>query len=103
VRRGSTSRQYVIVTVALGVSLLTLFSMTKIWAEAFWKPTPEGSTGVGLTRAGWRQTLGPVAALALVTVAIGAFAEPVLALAMRAAEQLLDPAEYVRAVFGVRG
>jgi multicomponent Na+:H+ antiporter subunit D len=103
VRSGLDVEGYVIVTVALAVSLLTLFSMTKIWAEAFWKPTPEGSTGVGLTRAGWRQTLGPVAALALVTVAIGAFAEPVLALAMRAAEQLLDPAEYVRAVFGVRG
>jgi multicomponent Na+:H+ antiporter subunit D len=30
--------QYVIVAVALAVGLLTLVSMTKIWAEAFWKP-----------------------------------------------------------------
>ena len=38
VQAGLELKQYVIVAVALGVSLLTLFSMIKIWTEAFWKP-----------------------------------------------------------------
>ena len=35
---GLATEQYAIVAAALGVSLLTLISMTKIWSEAFWKP-----------------------------------------------------------------
>jgi multicomponent Na+:H+ antiporter subunit D len=31
----------VITSISLGVSLLTLFSMTKIWNEVFWKPFPK--------------------------------------------------------------
>jgi multicomponent Na+:H+ antiporter subunit D len=36
--------------------------------------------------------------LAMITVAIGLAAEPVYRLAARAAEQLLDPTEYIRVV-----
>ena len=35
-----------IVLIALGVSLLTLYSMLKIWNAAFWKPLPTGPTHV---------------------------------------------------------
>ena len=49
VQAGLETQQYVLVATALGVGLLTLFSMTKIWAEAFWKEAPEisktGATG----------------------------------------------------------
>jgi multicomponent Na+:H+ antiporter subunit D len=38
--------------------------------------------------------------LALLTVLIGLYAEPVFELATRAAEQLLNPAEYIYAVLG---
>jgi len=41
VRAGLETGQFAIVAVALGVSLLTLFSMMKIWNEAFWKPLGE--------------------------------------------------------------
>ncbi len=41
VRAGIETGSFVIVAVALVVGLLTLFSMTKIWAEAFWKATPQ--------------------------------------------------------------
>ena len=37
------TEQYIIVATALVVGLLTLFSMTKIWAEAFWKEAPASS------------------------------------------------------------
>ena len=41
VRAGLESEQYWIVAAALAVSLLTLFSMIKIWNEAFWKADPK--------------------------------------------------------------
>jgi multicomponent Na+:H+ antiporter subunit D len=44
----------------------------------------------------------PIAALALITILIGVAAEPVYVLASRAAQQLIDPAEYIQAVLGRR-
>ncbi len=70
--------------VALGVGVLTLFSMTKIWSEAFWKDSPR-KTGLCRVRPG---RLAPVALLAGVTVAIGLACGPVYDLAARAAAQL---------------
>lgn len=86
--------------IALLVGLLTIFSMTKIWAEAFWKPHPEGRDPrlADLPAAARWQMLGPIIALATMTVMIGAFPSPFLEFATRGAEQLLDPAAYVAAV-----
>jgi multicomponent Na+:H+ antiporter subunit D len=99
VQAGLEREQYAIVATALGVGLLTLFSMTKIWAEAFWKepPEPTGATSPGRSARSWA-LLAPAVALAALTVAIGLAAGPVLTLSMRAAEQLLDPAGYIQAV-----
>ena len=93
---------YVIAGTALVVGLLTVFSMTKIWAEVFWKPHPEGIEPA-LTRLAPRERvtlLLPVAALAGLTVVIGLFPEGFVVFAERAAAQLLDPAAYVAAVLG---
>ena len=93
---------YVIAGTALVVGLLTVFSMTKIWAEVFWKPHPEGIEPA-LTRLAPRERatlLLPVAALAGLTVIIGLFPEGFVVFAERAADQLLDPAAYVAAVLG---
>jgi len=111
VRAGIEGERWAIVAIALGVSLLTLFSMTKIWAEAFLKPLADpiagslAANGGGVpagprSRAGAGPLLVPVAALAAVTVAVGVAAGPLYALATRTAEQLLDPSAYVRAVLG---
>jgi multicomponent Na+:H+ antiporter subunit D len=97
VQAGLGSRQYAIVAVALMVGLLTLFSVTRLWTEAFWKPMP-GDAAAGAGRLA--PLLVPVGALAAMTVAIGLGAEPVFALARVAAEQLLDREGYVRAVLG---
>jgi multicomponent Na+:H+ antiporter subunit D len=108
VQAGLASEEYLLVATALAVGLLTLFSMTKIWAEAFWKPLPEkykeeaGSPGMPAYRAPRLLLILPIASLALVTLAIGLGAEPMYVLARRAAEQLMDPAEYIRAVLGGR-
>jgi multicomponent Na+:H+ antiporter subunit D len=106
IRAGLEAGQYLVVAVALGVSILTLFSMTKIWAEAYWKPAPAGSEALldtaraTIPRRTWLLLLAPAATLALLTVLLGLAAEPVLVLASRAAEQLIDPTLYIRAVLG---
>lgn len=112
VQAGLEGEEYLIVFVALGVGLLTMFSMMKIWMEVFWKGTPgkdklEGShdddwsghlSDAPKGSAGWKVMLyGPPALLAAITVVIGVFAGPMFALATMAAEQLLDPDQYVNA------
>ncbi len=86
--------------VALVVGLLTLFSMTKIWAEAFWRPAPEGRAPEPGS-VPWREKsllLAPVVALAAVTLSIGVFPEFYFDFARRAASQLHDPQAYIQAV-----
>lgn len=104
VQAGLAAGQYAIVATALGVSILTLYSMIKIWNEAFWKPLPQEEPETG-ERAGERQRLPvarilPVAGLVALVVLIGLGAQPVFELAGEAAGQLLDPEGYIRAVLG---
>ena len=82
--------------VALAVGLLTLYSMTKIWTEAFWKPRPAGAVSA---RAPWSM-LAPAAALTGLIVAMGVWIAPFYAVAERAAQGLFDPAPYLAAVLG---
>jgi multicomponent Na+:H+ antiporter subunit D len=106
VRAGLELEQYAIVATALGVSLLTLFSMTKIWAEVFWKEEPESAVAdperpkPAWPGQRWWLLLLPIIILATLTVTIGLATEPVYSLSMRAAEQLLNPAGYIQAVLG---
>ncbi len=103
VRAGLDAGSYAIVATALAVSMLTLFSMTKIWHEVFWKESPLGKASAPpVVDAGMTGLLVPVVMLALLTIAIGLGAEPVFALALRAADQLIDPSEYIAAVMGGR-
>jgi multicomponent Na+:H+ antiporter subunit D len=93
---------FLVAGVALAVGLLTIYSMTKIWGAAFWKPHPDGveprlSRLPGKDRAA---LLSPIAALAVLTCIIGFFPEPFVQFAERAAGQLLDPTAYVVAVLG---
>ncbi|MCU0984501.1 MAG: Na+/H+ antiporter subunit D [Acetobacteraceae bacterium] len=90
-------RGWWIAAAALVTGLLTIYSMTKIWGEAFWKPHPDGA--VAETTAP-RAMVAPIAALAACTVVIGLFAQPFLAVAERSAAELLDPAAYIAAVLG---
>lgn len=102
VKAGLGIDQFVLVGAALGVSLLTLFSMTKIWAEAFWKPLP-ADTPADPQGGGAALLFGPIVTLAVLAVALGAAAGPFFDLALQAGHQLMDPEEYVRAVLRARG
>ncbi len=93
--------QFLLAGVAAVVGLLTVYSMTKIWAEAFWKPKPSsGEPTLPATGRidGWM--LAPVVAMAALTVLIGLVPGPLYQLASRAAAELLDPSAYVYTVMG---
>ncbi|NLV30596.1 MAG: Na+/H+ antiporter subunit D [Acidobacteria bacterium] len=101
VQAGVADGRYLIVAVSLAVSLLTLYSMTKIWNEAFWKKAPEAGGGAAAAAgAGIRTPLVPIALLAVVTVLVGLAAGPVFGVAERAGAQLARPAGYIEAVLG---
>lgn len=103
IRAGLEAGVWWIVAVALVVGLLTLFSMSKIWLEAFWKPRPEAAPPLVLAAStpGMVVALyGPVVALALLTVAIGLWGAPLMELGARAAGELLSRDAYIAAVLG---
>jgi multicomponent Na+:H+ antiporter subunit D len=84
-------------SLALAVGLLTLYSMTKIWTEAFWKPAPEGADmAAPLPRA----MMAPAVVFAGLVLAMGVWIAPFYAVAEEAARQLFDPSAYVAAVMG---
>jgi len=90
--------------VALGTGLLTLYSMLKIWTEAFWKEPDDSATLPELPRGRERRRLlAPIAALGAVTLLIGIATEPFAAFALAAGEQLAGHQAYMQAVLGTRG
>jgi multicomponent Na+:H+ antiporter subunit D len=104
VRGGLESREWWIVGVSLGVSLLTLYSMTKIWAEGFWAADPrEGSSRLhdrGPSKGKIALMYASIGGMAMITLAIGAGAGYAFDIAERAAGQLLDTGAYRDAVLG---
>ena len=95
------ARQFAIAGAALLTSMLTLFSMTKIWAAVFWKPAPEGAAPLAVINAADRLAYYlPIIVLALLAILIGLGAEPIFQLTRQAAEQLSNPQIYIQAVLG---
>jgi multicomponent Na+:H+ antiporter subunit D len=102
IKAGFENGNYVITVVAILTSMLTLYSMIKIWNEAFLKSQPEDSKA---TRKKQAYTLGfvdlfPSVLLALVTILMGVFSSDVFELCMKAAEYLLNPEIYIQSVMG---
>jgi multicomponent Na+:H+ antiporter subunit D len=100
---GFETGNYTVVGVSFLVSLLTLFSMTKIWAGAFWSPPLEARTAAvpqSERSAGPALMVAPTIALVVLALAIGAMAGPLYELSHRAALDLLDTTAYLEAVLG---
>ena len=107
IKAGLEINQTFIVIVALFVGLITLFSMTKIWNEAFWKDDPRGNEIIlndsfsSFSISKKVLMFSPIIILALITIVIGLNAEPFLNIANNAAAQLLNPSEYISKVLGL--
>lgn len=105
VRAGLDAGQYSIVATALAVSLLTLFSMMKIWTGVFWGESPASVQPGDRRSLMWRSRSGlllgvPTATLAMFTLVIGIAVGPLFALSERAGEELRNPRAYIQAVLG---
>jgi multicomponent Na+:H+ antiporter subunit D len=85
---------------SIATSLVTMYSMMKIWTNIFWgeaatatdAPSPHGRTLVAAT-----------AAMVAVTLLVAVFAGPIMALCGRAGAELANPSAYVESVLGPRG
>jgi len=105
IRAGVEAEAWVVTGVALVVGLLTLYSMIKIWAEAFWKKLPDETDGSGLNQAMTPSLAAlylPVIILAACTLFIGLNGQPIYMMAEFSAQQLMNPAGYIEAVLGVK-
>ena len=100
IRSGLEGAHYGLVAIALGVSVLTLYSMTKIWTYAFWNQRPQAYarplTPLSPTETWLRYT--PPLVLGALTLLMGLMAGPLFDLATRAAQQLLNQQAYIELV-----
>jgi multicomponent Na+:H+ antiporter subunit D len=99
IQAGLEAQQYGIVAVALCVSILTLFSMTKIWHEVFWKPSKlETVTEHKPASLELRWLIAPTVLITCFIVLLGLFAEPVYQVSRQAAFAVLEPDAYIESV-----
>jgi multicomponent Na+:H+ antiporter subunit D len=95
VQAGFSAERWFVVGVSLFASLLTLFSMSKIWSGVFWGAPAEGDPP--RLRRGMASATG---ALVVVSILIAVAGEPLFEYAERAAADLLDPTFYRTLVLG---
>jgi multicomponent Na+:H+ antiporter subunit D len=98
IKGGFEAQQYLITAVAIITGLFTLFSMVKIWNEAYWKKEPEVVKTRGTVHP---STLIATGLLAGAVVLMGVFAGPVIDICLQAGEQIVNPAMYISAVLGI--
>jgi multicomponent Na+:H+ antiporter subunit D len=108
IKSGIEKSQYLLVGVALFVGLLTLFSMTKIWNEVFWKNESnkfnnfQNNEYANSTLYKRFMMLCPIIVLALITIIIGLYSQPFFEFANNAANQLIDNSIYKNSVLGLK-
>ena len=103
IKAGFDIHHYFLGGIALFVGLLTLYSMTKIWNQVFWKPSPVNDDVRMKKRDPLKNhslvsMLVPIVGFALLTIVAGVMINPFFSLTFSAAEQLLNPDLYIRCV-----
>jgi multicomponent Na+:H+ antiporter subunit D len=93
--------EFTLAAAAIVASILTLFSMLKIWNAAFWNASK--TVTVRMRDRRWVPMTWVIAGLTLVSVAIGFGAEGFMRIALEAASQALDQDRYAAAVFSILG
>lgn len=97
IKAGIEDRHFIIVGVAIATAMLTLYSMIKIWNEAFLKKEPETPDANEFTKPRLGELL-PSVLLGGASLLMGLFAATVFAYTFEAAEQLLVPTDYIDSV-----
>lgn len=93
---GLEIQQYLLVGISLAVGLLTLFSMTKIWMQSFWKPAPVKK----LPASDIQGFLFPITCLSLLALLPALYPEPFIEFFRASGEELMNPSAYTEAVLG---
>lgn len=98
IKAGMDASRFGITAVALFTGLLTLYSMVKIWNEAFLKKPPEKAEMKSEPHRPGIAELLPSVILGLAILLMGILARPVFQYTMEAAKGLLDPSLYIETV-----
>jgi multicomponent Na+:H+ antiporter subunit D len=98
IKAGFEDGHYFVTSVAVFTGLLTLYSMIKIWNEAFLKKPPEGPTQEKDTYKLSFVEVFPSLLLGMISLGMGIFAFSVFGYTMEAANQLINPSTYIKAV-----
>jgi len=96
-KAGIESEQYIITAVALLTGFLTLYSMIKIWNEAFLKKQPDAKVTQVAVKLKFSEYV-PLALLAGASLLMGVFASSVFNYVIEAGNQLIEPSAYINAV-----
>lgn len=94
---GFQSGNIIITVIALLVSILTLYSMVKIWNEAFWKKTTEASVSYPVSKLAYGATIAIVSILLLFGFATFILAD----VFFEAAAQVMDKSFYINNVLTI--
>jgi multicomponent Na+:H+ antiporter subunit D len=100
---GLAGDRIALVAASLVASLLTLFSVMKIWIGVFWSPAVEAPAGTSHTvgrLGGPALMVVPTALLFVAGIAVAVAAGPLYGLCERAASDILDSAPMIEAVLG---
>ncbi|MEO0993420.1 MAG: proton-conducting transporter membrane subunit [Pseudomonadota bacterium] len=103
VQAGAAEEHWLAIAATLGVGLFTLYSMTKIWLRGYLAEPERGRARhlTALPGPARVALLTPIVALTAVSLSMGLAPEPYLAVAERAAAELLAPQPYIDAVLGL--
>jgi len=101
VQAGLEVEGYTVVALSLMVGILTLVAMMRLWAEAFWKPSPMVIDAAHDKMRVAKMLFVPVCALSLMSIGLGIGAQAVYGVALTAANQISDANVYIEAVLGV--
>lgn len=100
---GLQAEQFVLVGIALGVGVLTLYSMTKIWKMAYWSPEEETERTNDepvetLNRSDYLCLVTPIVLLCMIIVVLGIFPDPFYQIFETAQEHVMNADLYREAV-----
>jgi len=98
IKAGFEGGHFWITAIALLTGLLTLYSMIKIWNEAFLKMAPDSEGQSHEVRKLTFLELLPSIILGLVTILMGLFAADIFAFTLEGADLLLNPEAYIDGV-----
>ena len=101
IKAGVDDGHYIIVFVAVLTGLLTLYSMIKIWNEAFLKKQPQNEYDTGeIKKLRFLEVL-PSVLLGMASIFMGVFAARVFEFTMKAANQLIDSSTYIEQILNL--